>query len=215
MLRARNCRQCQVWARLCLQRDSRWAHSYPSEHRPPDHKVGGDAGQEAGECGRVVASIENERWCHIGVAEAADQITYLGGGDSRGISLWRDAADVGRRGPRIVCPAQLGYPLIGPAGHDRLPGRMCRCRIVEPVLRARLGITTGPRCVRRRRTPTANRLADAPPAGHASPGRRPHRGRAPCRGCRGSVGTQAPHPNAPRRSQSHKPHKPRSQEREG
>ena len=49
-----------------------------------------------------------------------------------------------RGAPAIAREAELGQPLVGPPGHDRLTGRVARRVVIKAAFRARLGIATGP-----------------------------------------------------------------------
>ena len=82
-------------------------------------------------------------------------------------------------------PVELGDPLVGPAGHDRLPGRMLGRRVVEAPLGRGLGRRSGPRWRRPPRTRPATSLGGAPGAGRASARGRFVRGTGPCTGCHG------------------------------
>ncbi len=68
----------------------------------------------------------------------------LCGGCGRRVLVWWDSHDVERRRPRVKGPVQLADPLIVPASHDGLAGRMLRRRVVKAPLGAALGVTTIP-----------------------------------------------------------------------
>jgi hypothetical protein len=65
----------------------------------PDHDVGGNVAQGVGERDRVVAGVEAEQRRRLGVAEPADEVADLGGGDVDGIRPGGDPAGVHRWWP--------------------------------------------------------------------------------------------------------------------
>jgi hypothetical protein len=94
--------------------------------------------------GGVVARIEDEqrRWT-LG-RDAAEQVGDLFHGDNVGVLAWMDAPHIEWGSPAVLREAELGQPLVRPAGHDRLPGGVAGGVIVKAPLRAGLGVTARP-----------------------------------------------------------------------
>jgi hypothetical protein len=92
------------------------ARAQPHQHR---HR---DLGQVQGELGGVIAAIEDEQWHRW--REACQERTDLAGGNLVGVLGRVQPGRVDRGGPRIAVDAELADPLAGPAGDDRLTGRM-------------------------------------------------------------------------------------------
>jgi hypothetical protein len=68
----------------------------------------------------------------------------LAGGHRVTIVARMDPLDIERSRPAITGEAELGHPLIGPAGADGLAGRVARRMIVVAPRRAGLGIAARP-----------------------------------------------------------------------
>ena len=101
----------------------------PHQHRD------GQVSQVEGELGGVIAAIEDEqRWLAAG-GQACHEGTDLAGGNLVGVLGRVQPGRVDRGGPRIAVEAELADPLVGPAGDDRLAGRMPGGMVVVATLR--------------------------------------------------------------------------------
>ena len=93
---------------------------------------------------RVIAGIEDKQRDFFLTAEESDETADLLDGRCRGVEERCDAHHVEGGGPRIVGPAQLADPLIVPARHDGLSGRVFGGRVVVAPLGAALGVAPVP-----------------------------------------------------------------------
>jgi hypothetical protein len=101
-------------------------------------------GQVEGQPGGVVAAVEDEQRDRPTSGQPAKQRTDLRCGGAVGVVQGVQAAGVHRRGPGVAVEAQLGDPLEGPAGDDRLTGRMAGGMVVVAALGRALGVTARP-----------------------------------------------------------------------
>src|SRR5512132_243714 len=108
--------------------------SQPHQHR----RLG--VGQVQGQLGRVVAAVEHKPWHGPAGRQPLQERADLHGGGVVGVVQRVQPPGVYRGGPGVALDAQLGDPLEGPAGDDRLAGRMPRgVAVVAPFGRA-LGV---------------------------------------------------------------------------
>jgi site-specific DNA recombinase len=110
----------------------------PHQHR---HPLGG---QVQGELGGVVAAVEHKQRHGPAGGQPAKQRPDLRGGGLVGVLQGVQAAGVHRGGPGVAVKAQLRDPLEGPAGDDRLAGRMAGGVVVVAARRRALGVAAGP-----------------------------------------------------------------------
>ena len=80
---------------------------------------------------RVVTGVEDEERDPTVLFQELDQAFDLGDRRLGGIGGRRNAHDVERSGPAVGIEVHLGDPLVAPARHDRLAGRVLRRRVVE------------------------------------------------------------------------------------
>jgi hypothetical protein len=111
--------------------------SQPDQHR---HRR---LGQVQGELGGVVAGVEDEQRHGPAGRETLKQRTDLAGGGLVGVVQGMQPAGIHWGGPGVALKADLGDPLVGPAGDDRLAGRMPGRVVVAPLGRA-LGVAARP-----------------------------------------------------------------------
>ena len=112
---------------------------------PQAHQDGG-AGvrQPQRQLERVVAGVEDEqRRRAVGRVMAQEALDLLDG-DGLGVLGRVDALHVERRRPALAREAELGEPLVRPAGDDRLAGRVARRMVVVAALGAGLGVAARP-----------------------------------------------------------------------
>jgi hypothetical protein len=102
--------------------------SQPHQHRH------GRFGQVEGQLGGVVAGVEHEQGHRPAGAQPPEQRTDLAGGLLVGVVGGVQPGRVDRRGPGIPVKAQLADPLVGPAGDDRLAGRVAGGMVVVAAL---------------------------------------------------------------------------------
>jgi hypothetical protein len=93
---------------------------------------------------RVIAGVEDEKRDLDVTRQESDQAAELGDGGAYGVEEGCDAEHIERGRPRVMGPLQLADPLIVPAGHDGLSGRMLRGRVAKAPLGAALRVATVP-----------------------------------------------------------------------
>jgi site-specific DNA recombinase len=101
-------------------------------------------GQVEGELRGVVAAVEDEQRHAPAGVQATNQRADLAGGGLVGVVQRVQPAGVHRGGPGVAVEADVGDPLVGPAGDDRLAGRMPRGMVVVAPLRRALGVAARP-----------------------------------------------------------------------
>ncbi len=101
-------------------------------------------GQVQGELGGVVAGVEHHQRHRPAVAEPPKQRADLHGGLLVGVVQGVQPGRIDRGGPGVPVKAELADPLPGPAGDDRLAGRVARGMVVEAALRRALGVAARP-----------------------------------------------------------------------
>ena len=101
-------------------------------------------GQPVADGDRVVAGVEDEQRDLAVAREQPDQSAIWSTVAVVGSCVGRDAHDVDGGGPAVGSPVQLADPLVGPAGHDGLAGRVLGRRVVEAPLGAALGVAAVP-----------------------------------------------------------------------
>jgi hypothetical protein len=111
--------------------------------QPHQHRCG-SVGEVEGQLGGVVAAVEHEqrRWATRG--QAVQQCADLAGGGLVGVVQGVQPRRVDRGGPGVAVEAQLGDPLVGPAGDDRLAGRVPRGVVGVAARRGALGVAARP-----------------------------------------------------------------------
>jgi hypothetical protein len=124
-----------AWGRIGVEAAVR---SQPHQHRDPL------LGQVEAELGGVVAGIEDNQRHAPARVQPVKQRPDLRGGGLIGVVQGMQPLGIYRGGPGVAVKAQLGDPLPGPAGDDRLTGRMPRGVVVVAALRRALGVTARP-----------------------------------------------------------------------
>jgi hypothetical protein len=106
----------------------------PHQHR---HR---QVGQVQRQLGGVVAAVKDEQRHR----PTGGQRTDLRSAGAVGVVQGMQPAGIHRGRPGVAVKAQLGDPLPGPAGNDRLAGRVAGGVVVVAALRRALGVTTRP-----------------------------------------------------------------------
>ena len=101
-------------------------------------------GQIQGELGGVVAAVEDEQRHRPAGREPRKQRVDLRGGGVVGVVQRVQPRRVHRGGPGVAVEAELGDPLEGPAGDDRLAGRMPRGVVVVAAAWGAFGVAARP-----------------------------------------------------------------------
>jgi hypothetical protein len=110
----------------------------------PDQHRCGSVGEVQGELGGVVAAVEDEQGHRPADRATRKQRVDLRRGGLVGVIQGMQAAGVDRGGPGVTLEAELGDPLVGPAGDDRLAGRVARGVVVVAALGRALGVAARP-----------------------------------------------------------------------
>ena len=110
----------------------------------PDQDGDRHLGQSQAHCDRVVAGVEDEQREAAPTRPPPDQSRDLRDRDGVGVLGWVDPPDIQWGGPAIPSETELDQPLVGPAGHDRLAGRVARWVVVVATLGAGLGVAARP-----------------------------------------------------------------------
>jgi len=110
----------------------------------PHQHVGAAAFQAALELDGIVAGVEDEHERGTLVRQAAQQIPHLLHRRVVGVLLRTYAPRVERSHPRVALEGESGDQLVGPPGHDGLPGGMPRRMVVVPSSRAGLRVAAVP-----------------------------------------------------------------------
>jgi site-specific DNA recombinase len=101
----------------------------------PHQHDDGQVGEVEGELGGVVAAVKHKPWHRPAGRQPLKQRADLHGGVGLvGVVQRVQPAGVHRGGPGVAVEADLGDPLEGPAGDDRLAGRMPRGMVVVAAL---------------------------------------------------------------------------------
>ena len=111
--------------------------------QPHQHR-GGLLGQVEGELGGVVAGVEHEQRHGLAGGQPARQRRICAAAVWSVSSIGCRRRGVDRGGPGVPVEAELGDPLEGPAGDDRLAGRMARGMVVVAALGRALGVAARP-----------------------------------------------------------------------
>jgi hypothetical protein len=122
----------------------RWIGIEAAVGAQPDQHRHARLGQVQGELGGVVAGIEHHQGDRAAGAQAPKQRADLHGGLLVGVVQRVQPGRVDRGGPGIAVKAQLGDPLPGPAGDDRLAGRVAGGMVVVAARRRALGVAARP-----------------------------------------------------------------------
>jgi hypothetical protein len=101
-------------------------------------------GQVERELGGVVATVEHKQRHGLAGRQPPKQRANLAGGDLVGVVQRMQPGRVDGGGPGVAVEADLGDPLVGPAGDDRLARRMPGRMVVVATLGRALGVTTRP-----------------------------------------------------------------------
>ena len=125
-----------------------WSHRVGVEAAPgaqPDEN-GRSAAREAPlQLHGIVASVEDEQGhAAFALGQPVEQGHHLPGGHLVGVLRRADPPRVHGGHPTLPREADLGDPLVGPAGHDGLAGGVARGMVVEAALGARLGVAACP-----------------------------------------------------------------------
>jgi hypothetical protein len=112
--------------------------SQPHQHR------GGNVGEVQGELGGVVAGIEDDQGHRPASRQPAKQRTDLRGGGLVGVVGGMQPLGIYRGGPGVTGEADLGDPLGGPAGDDRLAGGVAGGVVVVAARRGAFGVAARP-----------------------------------------------------------------------
>ena len=111
--------------------------------QPHQHRHG-DLSEVQSELGGVVAAVEHKPRHRFTGGQPRKQRADLRCGGLVGVVQGMQAASIHRGGPGVAVEAELGDPLEGPAGDDRLAGRMARGMVVVAALRGALGVAARP-----------------------------------------------------------------------
>jgi hypothetical protein len=94
--------------------------------------------------GGIVAAVEHEQRHRPAGGQAAEQRADLPGGLVVGVVQGPQPGRVHRGGPGVPVQATLGDPLEGPAGDDRLAGRVPEGVVVQAALGRAFGVAARP-----------------------------------------------------------------------
>jgi site-specific DNA recombinase len=94
--------------------------------------------------GGVVAGVEDKQRHRLAGGQPGQQRPDLRGGGLVGVLQGVQAAGIHRGGPRVTVEAELADPLEGPAGDDRLTGRVARGMVVVATRRGAFGVAAWP-----------------------------------------------------------------------
>jgi hypothetical protein len=93
---------------------------------------------------RVVARIEDEQRYSSVSGQVLGEALHLLDRDRIGVFPRMHPTHIERGGPAVPGEAQLGEPLVRPAGHDRLSGRVAGGMVIKAAIGTGLGVTARP-----------------------------------------------------------------------